>query len=122
MRLKKRTGKTKVRSLSRAESRRHRIFVASLPCARCGIETYSQCAHIKDRTGTAGAEDYHTLPLCCERLGVEGCHKEQHRVSEPVFYEPFGGIPRAKYFGECLFKCTGDETEGRYLMEKFRAN
>lgn len=105
---------------TKAELKRHRMWIASLPCAKCGIELRSQCAHIKGKTGTAGAEDFHTLPLCAPSYLIEGCHAEQHRVSEPVFYEPYGGVEKAKYLGECLFDCTGDDAEGRYLLEKWR--
>lgn len=106
---------------TKAQLKRHRQWIATLPCARCEVELRSQCAHIKDKTGTAGAEDWHTLPLCCQRPGIEGCHAEQHRVSEPVFYKPYGGIEVAKRLAENLFKATGDDAEGTYLLEQFRS-
>lgn len=105
---------------TKAQLKRHRQWIATLPCAKCEVELRSQCAHIKDKTGTAGAEDWHTFPLCAPVYLSEGCHAEQHRVSEPVFYEPFGGIERAKYFAECLFKATGDDAEGLSLLELWR--
>lgn len=61
----------------------YRRFVASLPCAHCRIEGYSQAAH--PNTGKAKgmkADDRLCFPLCCDRPGVKGCHAmfDQHQL------------------------------------------
>lgn len=61
-------------------SEQHRRNVASLPCAKCGIEGYSQCAHSNNPLFGKGrgkkSSDLATFPLCCARPGVLGCHAE----------------------------------------------
>lgn len=61
-------------------SEQHRRNVASLPCANCGIEGYSQCAHSNSYRFGKGrgkkASDLATFPLCCARPGIVGCHIE----------------------------------------------
>jgi hypothetical protein len=54
--------------------------VAALPCARCGVEGFSQAAHsnrYQDGKG-AGLKAHYlaTFPLCCTRPGIPGCHFE----------------------------------------------
>lgn len=64
--------------MNRDESLRR--AVATLPCARCGVEGYTQVAHSnlsehgKGRGLKAG--DWYVMPLCCTRVGVPGCHVE----------------------------------------------
>ena len=57
---------------------KYRRAVASLPCACCGIEGYSQAAHangIEYGKGTGiKADDSACFPLCSDRPGVRGCH------------------------------------------------
>jgi hypothetical protein len=64
--------------MSRSES--YRRLVAALPCLRCGIEGFSQAAHSNDARFGKGrglkADDYATFPLCCQRIGIHGCHYE----------------------------------------------
>jgi hypothetical protein len=53
----------------------YRRWVASLPCFECRIQDYSQCAH--PNTGKAKGKklsDEGCFPLCCDRLGIVGCH------------------------------------------------
>lgn len=58
-------------------SETYRRWVASLPCAHCGIEGYSQCAHVDQGKGAGiKAGDDMTFPLCCDRPGVLGCHSK----------------------------------------------
>jgi hypothetical protein len=50
-------------------------LVASLPCAWCGVEGYSQAAH--GNTGKsmgAKTSDSTAMPLCSARPGIAGCH------------------------------------------------
>ena len=60
------------------KSEQHRRNVASLPCAECGIESFSQCAHANGYEYGKGrgmkSSDLATFPLCCTRIGEVGCH------------------------------------------------
>lgn len=54
----------------------YRRKVAALPCIACGIQGYSQAAHVPpDARGVKQGDDL-TFPLCCTRPGVNGCHVE----------------------------------------------
>lgn len=65
-------------------SEAYRRAVASLPCAHCGIEGYSQHAHENGPGKAKGmkVDDRRAMPLCCARPGVEGCHAafDQYRL------------------------------------------
>ena len=64
-------------------SEAYRRAVASLPCAYCGIESYSQHAHENDGKGARlKVDDRRAMPLCCSRPGIEGCHVafDQYRL------------------------------------------
>lgn len=64
-------------------SERYRRAVASLPCAYCGIEGYSQHAHENEGKGArTKLDDRRAMPLCCARPGIEGCHAafDQYRL------------------------------------------
>ena len=64
-------------------SEAYRRAVASLPCAYCGIEGYSQHAHENDGKGARlKVDDRRAMPLCCTRPGIEGCHVafDQYRL------------------------------------------
>lgn len=70
-----------VRAVPKTEvvrSEAYRRLVAALPCARCGIEGHSQCAHSNQAADGKGmarkASDLATFPLCCARWGFIGCH------------------------------------------------
>ncbi|MQR02345.1 hypothetical protein [Glaciimonas soli] len=58
--------------------RAHYQRVVSLPCANCGVETFSQAAHsnrYQDGKGAGLKANYlATFPLCCDRPGIVGCH------------------------------------------------
>ena len=57
------------------ESEPYRRLVAQLPCMWCGIEGYSQHAHLNLGKGLGMKTDDRTgFPLCCSRPGIEGCH------------------------------------------------
>lgn len=55
-----------------------RRAVASLPCAKCGIEGYSQAAHANaykwGKSHGKKASDAAIFPLCCTRPDEVGCH------------------------------------------------
>ena len=60
-------------------------FVRGLPCCACGIEGYSEVAHVgKEGKGAGIKANYdQTAPLCGPRIsfrGIEpGCHRASHR-------------------------------------------
>lgn len=97
-------------------SEKHRRFVASLPCLVTGREGGTQAAHI--RSGFYGMgikpDDSLVVPLHYET------HQEQHRIGEKKFYEPFGGVERAKDYALRLFDITGNEFLAMELIEDFR--
>lgn len=52
-------------------------WVATLPCASCQIEGYSQAAHPNFGRGLGQkASDLDAFPLCCTRPGHMGCHQQ----------------------------------------------
>lgn len=76
----------------------YRRWVASLPCAQCGIHGHSQCAHSDEGKGLGiKAGDDTCFPACADRPGVLGCHtligatgsmsREQRRALEQVHSE-----------------------------------
>ena len=61
-------------------SERYRRAVASLPCAFCGIEGFSQHAHENDGKGARmKVDDRRAMPLCCDRPSIVGCHSRFDR-------------------------------------------
>lgn len=53
----------------------YRRWVATLPCACCGIEGHSQAAHPNQGRGLGQkASDLEVFPLCSSRPGHQGCH------------------------------------------------
>lgn len=56
-------------------SEAYRRLVASLPCAECGIDGYSQAAHAEEGKGIGIKScDLTCVPLCGPRLSTNGCH------------------------------------------------
>jgi hypothetical protein len=52
-----------------------RRAVAQLPCMKCGVWGYTQAAHTNlGKGGGIKASDAAIAALCCDRLGVRGCH------------------------------------------------
>jgi hypothetical protein len=50
-------------------------LVVMLPCMKCGIEGYTQAAHMNlGKGGAIKASDAALAALCCDRVGVRGCH------------------------------------------------
>ena len=64
-------------------SEAYRRAVASLPCIACGIQGYSQAAHLPPEAKGMKQSDLLTFPLCCTRVGIPGCHQDydQYRLS-----------------------------------------
>lgn len=63
-------------------SEAYRRAVASLPCIACGIQGYSQAAHLPPEAKCMKQSDLLTFPLCCTRVGIPGCHQDydQYRL------------------------------------------
>ena len=63
-------------------SEAYRRLVASLPCVACGIQGYSQAAHLPPEAKGMKQSDLLTFPLCCTRVGIPGCHQDydQYRM------------------------------------------
>jgi hypothetical protein len=61
-------------------SEKHRRLIASMPCANCGVEGYSQAAHTNEgKGGGIKTSDATCIPLCCTRPDIPGCHHEYDR-------------------------------------------
>ena len=67
-------------------SEAYRRAVASLPCIACGIQGYSQAAHLPPEAKGMKQSDLLTFPLCCTRVGIAGCHQD---------YDQYRLFPRA---------------------------
>ena len=67
-------------------SEAYRRAVASLPCIACGIQGYSQAAHLPPEAKGMKQSDLLTFPLCCTRVGIPGCHQD---------YDQYRLFPRA---------------------------
>jgi hypothetical protein len=53
----------------------YRRLVAGMPCAICGVEGYSQCAHGNTGKGMGlKCDDRYSFALCGPRPGIAGCH------------------------------------------------
>ena len=63
-------------------SEAYRRAMASLPCIACGIQGYSQAAHLPPEAKSMKQSDLLTYPLCCTRVGIPGCHQDydQYRL------------------------------------------
>ena len=65
-----------------ARSEPYRRLVAALPCKACGIQGYSQAAHVPPDGKGVKQDDREIFALCCTRVGITGCHVEfdQYRM------------------------------------------
>ena len=59
-----------------ARSEAYRRIVAAMPCIHCGIQGYSQAAHLPPEAKGMKQSDLLTFPLCCTRVGIPGCHQD----------------------------------------------
>ena len=66
----------RVEKAAPVRSEAYRRAVASLPCIACGIQGYSQAAHLPPEAKGMKQSDLLTFPLCCVRVGVPGCHQD----------------------------------------------
>lgn len=75
-----------VRKAAPVRNEAYRRAVASLPCIACGIQGYSQAAHLPPEAKGMKQSDLLTFPLCCARVGIPGCHQD---------YDQYRLFPRA---------------------------
>ena len=75
-----------VRKAAPVRNEAYRRAVASLPCIACGIQGYSQAAHLPPEAKGMKQSDLLTFPLCCTRVGIAGCHQD---------YDQYRLFPRA---------------------------
>lgn len=63
-------------------SEAYRRLVAAMPCKACGIQGYSQAAHLPPDGKGVKQDDRLIFPLCCVRVGIPGCHADfdQYRM------------------------------------------
>lgn len=58
-------------------SKKYRMVITELPCARCGREGRSQAAHMNYGKGMGlKSSDATCFPLCADQPGAIGCHTE----------------------------------------------
>lgn len=67
---------------SAIRSEPYRRLVAQLPCKSCGIQGYSQAAHVPTEAKGMKQDDREIFALCCTRIGITGCHADfdQYRM------------------------------------------
>lgn len=60
----------------------YRRLVAAMPCKACGIQGYSQAAHLPPEGKGIKQDDRLIFALCCARVGIRGCHADydQYRM------------------------------------------
>ena len=63
-------------------SKAYRELVAAMPCKACGIQGYSQAAHLPPDGKGIKQDDRMIFALCCARVGITGCHADydQYRM------------------------------------------
>jgi hypothetical protein len=54
----------------------YRRLVAAMACKSCGIQGYSQAAHVPPDGRGLKQDDRLTFALCCVRPGIAGCHQD----------------------------------------------
>ena len=66
--------------VDQVRSEAYRRLVAALPCAHCGLEGRSQCAHTNDGKAKGMKNcDLDAMPLCADGPGRVGCHSRFDR-------------------------------------------
>ena len=60
----------------------YRRLVAQLACKSCGIQGYSQAAHLPPEGKGTKQDDRQIFALCATRPGIPGCHQDydQYRM------------------------------------------
>ena len=67
---------------SAIRSEPYRRLVAAKPCKACGIQGYSQAAHLPPEGKGTKQDDRQIFALCATRPGIPGCHQDydQYRM------------------------------------------
>jgi len=94
-------------------------LIRQLPCLKCGLEDSSEAAHLRQQSAAHGKrggigkkpEDRWALPLCG---GPQGCHAEQHKIGERVFWDGIGINPHLVC--EKLYAQKGDVVAMRAVV------
>ena len=72
----------------------YRRLVAMHPCIFCGVEGFSQAAHPPPTGKGIKEDDRECFPLCCTRVGINGCHTEfdQGRILPREAMRTYAGL------------------------------
>lgn len=101
----------------------HLAAVRECPCLRCGLDGFSEPAHVRTNSGTfnkhngmgAKPSDKWSLPLCpsCHRIDGDS----QHEVGEAIFWDRLGLNPLL--ICEALHKVSPDIPKMRAVVFSF---
>ncbi len=98
----------------------HLAWLRTLPCICCQDNISTEAAHIRMSDARVGKvnpgvgakpDDKWALPLCG---GVDGCHPEQHGMSERKFWEVRGIDPILMALA--LYSISGDTEEAERII------
>ena len=92
--------------------RKHRMFIASLPCLISNRDD-TQAAHI--RKGNGGGVGLKPSDIYCVPLSVDQ-HRLQGEIGEVGFWEPYMGYKRASKLARELYGVTGDRGKALELI------
>lgn len=100
----------------RERSPKHRRWISTLPCIVTLLEGATQCAHVSKGRYSMGMKigDNFCIPLSVNE------HRKQHEEGEVKYWNKHGGIERVQYLGNCLYECTGDDTEAWRLIKQWK--
>lgn len=96
----------------------HRRFISDLPCCVSGLENNTQAAHIRhgEQAGLGRKPD----DRLCTPLSWY-FHSIQHKMgSEINFWEPYGGVDKAKQLARDLYAVTGNHDAALKLIREFK--
>lgn len=101
---------------NRVRDKKHRMWIASLPCIVSGYEGMCQAAHVSEGRHSIGLKacDSMCIPLCVFE------HQTQHEQGERQYWLRYGGIERVKTLANALYKASQDTAEAIYLIEQWR--
>ena len=100
---------------NRIRDKKHRKWIASLPCCVSG-RTETQAAHIRDQCFSAGMKPGDDL---CIPLDYKE-HALQHKIGEKLYWQPHGGIDKAKQLAKDLYAIRGDTDKAMMLIVRFK--
>lgn len=95
----------------------HLGWVEMLPCLACGRRGCSVAAHVRlygDGAGARKPSDNKVVPLCGLPKVLDGCHEQQHGMSEALFWAQLmeKGVSDPWGVAERLYRITGDTDRG----------